>query len=172
MLKPVSQEKLAAEVAYALSDHAGQACEPHIKVQTFGGFDVFVDGQKMIFKRSKAKELLAYLINRRGYSVKRATVFAALWEDVPYDRPMQKQMDVIIQSLKQTLQEYGIEHILKGQGGEMWIDTNELDCDYYRFIHGDPQVVNAYRGEYMSDYSWASFTEASLDQKQETRTNK
>ncbi len=79
---------------------------------------------------------------------------------------------MIIQSLKQTLQEHGIEHILKGQGGEMWIDTNELDCDFYRFIHGDPQAVSAYRGEYMSDYAWASFTEASLDQKQETRVNK
>ena len=172
LLKPVLQEKLAGEVAYALSEHAGPVCESRIKVQTFGGFDVFVDGKKMIFKRSKAKELLAYLINRRGYSVRRATVFAALWEDVPYDRPMQKQMDVIIQSLKQTLQEYGIEHILKGQGGEMWIDANELDCDFYRFIHGEPQAVNEYCGEYMSDYAWASLTEASLDQKQETRVNK
>ena len=35
-------------------------------------------------------------------------------------------------------------------------------CDAYLFYSGDSDVINAYRGEYMSSYSWASMTEAIL----------
>ena len=172
LLKPVEKERLAAEVEYALSGRSAQTKQaaPHIAVQTFGGFDVYVDGEKVIFKRSKSKELLAYLIDRQGYSVKRAAAFAALWENALYDRPMQKQMDVIVRSLRATLNDYGIASILKMQGGDMWIMTEALDCDFYRFLRGDPCAVNAYRGEYMSDYSWASFTEGRLEERRNRET--
>ena len=165
LLKPIDRERLAGEVAYALSHHPAQKSHAHIAVQTFGGFDLYVNGQKAAFKRSKSKELLAYLVDRQGASVKRAAAFAILWENAPYDRSMQKQMDVIIRSLRATLSEYGIADILQMRGGEMWIAPEKLDCDLYRFLQGDPQAVNAYRGEYMSLYSWASFTEARLEQR-------
>ena len=32
----------------------------------------------------------------------------------------------------------------------------------YLFYSGDSDTINAYRGEYMSSYSWASMTEAIL----------
>ena len=167
LLKPVEKERLAAEVAYALSQSPRHAEKPtsHITVQTFGGFDVYVKGERVAFKRSKSKELLAYLIDRQGCSVKRASAFGVLWEDTMYDRAMQKQMDVVVRSLRSTLNEYGIGQILKMQGGDMWIVPEELDCDLYRFLKGDPRAVNAYRGEYMNEYSWANFTEGRLDQK-------
>ena len=102
--------------------------------------------------------------------MKRAAAFAALWENALYDRPMQKQMDVIVRSLRATLNDYGIASILKMQGGDMWIMTEALDCDFYRFLRGDPCAVNAYRGEYMSDYSWASFTEGRLEERRNRET--
>ena len=167
LLKPIEKERLAAEVAYALSHgvHQTEKNAAHITVQTFGGFDIYVAGEKVAFKRSKSKELLAYLIDRQGCSVKRANAFGALWEDTLYDRAMQKQMDVVVRSLRATLTEYSIAHILKMQGGDMWIVPEEIDCDLYRFLRGDVQAVNAYRGEYMNEYSWANFTEGRLDQK-------
>ena len=39
-----------------------------------------------------------------------------------------------------------------------------IDCDLYRFLEGDEEAVNAYFGEYMSQYTWASNTEAQLAQ--------
>ncbi|MBQ9325449.1 MAG: response regulator [Clostridia bacterium] len=170
LLKPVEKERLAAEVSYALSGRIRKREPAHIEVHTFGGFEVYVDGRKIVFKRSKSKELLAYLIDWEGQSVKRASAFTALWEDAPYDRPMQKQMDVVIRSLKGTLEEYGIAQILQIKGGDMWIVPDEVDCDLYRFIRGDAQAINAYHGEYMSDYSWASLTEAHLDHRQKNRS--
>ena len=162
LLKPISRERLAAEVAYALAD-AKSIPNLRVTVQTFGNFDIFVNGKAISFNRSKSKELLAYLVDRHGSSVSRAEAFSVLWEDSIYDRSMQKQMDVIVRSLRATLQEAGVEEILEVQSGSMRIVPEKIDCDLYRFFKGDPDVVNSYRGEYMSSYSWASMTEAYID---------
>ena len=163
LLKPVSRERLSAEIEFALlnrENSASIASPTHIFIKTFGNFDVFVDGQTISFSRSKAKELLAYLVDRQGGTVSRSEAFALLWEEGMYDRSMQKQLDVIIRSMRATLQQYNISEILEIQSGSMRICPERVDCDMYRFLNGDAKAVNAYRGEYMSTYSWASLTEA------------
>ena len=98
-------------------------------------------GDKPIsFRLAKSKEILAYLVDKQGNGVTRPDLFAAIWEEQFYDRRMQKQLDVYIRSLRDTLREYGAE----------------------QFFSGDADTINAYRGEYMSSYSWASMTEGIL----------
>lgn len=163
ILKPVSREKLYQEISYAYAPHQHSRIPGHVYVKTFGEFDVLVDGKLVVFSRSRAKELLAYLIDRQGGSITRLKAFAVLWEDSTYDRRMQKQLDVVIRSLKSTLEEYGIEDIFEMNKGAMRIKPEKIDCDLYRFINGDIEAINSYRGEYMSAYSWASLTEAYMD---------
>ena len=76
---------------------------------------------------------------------------------------MQKQLDVIIRSLRTTLEETGAEEIFELSKGQMRIKPEKIECDLYRFLQGDMKAINSYRGEYMSAYSWACFTEAYLD---------
>ena len=164
LLKPVNKDKLAAEIAYALS---GKRKEPegHIIARTFGNFDLFVDGELVTFRQAKCKELLAYLIDRQGGSVTRAEAFSILWGDRLYDRSMQKQFDVIIRSMRNTLEEHGIGDILEMKKGALRIRPELISCDAWRFFSGDADAVNAYRGEYMSAYSWASETEGFMSRK-------
>ena len=136
----------------------------HITMQTFGHFEILVDGTALAFRRSKSKELLAYLVDRRGAGVTRQDAFAALWEDRPYDVSMQKQMDVVIRSLRDTLQKYGIGDVFELKSRNLRVRMEMIDCDLYRFLEGDEEAVNAYFGEYMSQYTWASNTEAQLAQ--------
>jgi len=161
LLKPVCLEELENEVAYALSrkpeHHPGR-----IVVQTFGNFEIFVNGETLVFHRQKAKELLAYLIDRNGKGVNRPGIFAALWEDGLYDYSKQKYLDVIIRSLRETLKGAGIEDLLEIKSGYLRVRTELVDCDLYRFLKNDPEAVNAYRGEYMEEYPWAIFNAASL----------
>ena len=164
LLKPVSKEKLAAEVVYALSGKRNMP-EGHVQAKTFGNFDLFVDGKLVTFRQSKCKELLAYLIDRQGSSVTRAEAFAILYEDRMYDRPMQKQFDVIIRSLRDTLEEYQISEILEMKRGTLRIVPELISCDAWRFFSGDTDAINAYRGEYMNAYSWAEETESFLSRK-------
>jgi len=166
LLKPVSPERLAAGIEYAVygrKKQLAQAPAEPIFVRTFGEFDLYVNGERVSFSRGKAKEVLAYLVDRQGSSVRRATIFAALWEDAEYTRPMQKQLDVMIRSLRMTLETCGAGRMLEVKNGSIRVIPERFACDMYRFIAGDPQTVNAYRGEYMSSYSWASPTEAYLD---------
>ena len=162
LMKPINREKLASEVEYALSGrNRGKAS--NVFAKTFGNFDLLVDGRPLVFKRSKSKELLAYLVDRHGGNVSRPEAFAVLWEDTFYDRAMQKQMDVVIRSLRSTLEEAGVGEIFEIQSGWMRILPERMDSDLFRFLDGNREAIQEYRGEYMSAYSWASQTEAYLD---------
>ena len=162
LMKPINREKLASEVEYALSGrNRGKAS--NVFAKTFGNFDLLVDGRPLVFKRSKSKELLAYLVDRHGGNVSRPEAFAVLWEDTFYDRAMQKQMDVVIRSLRSTLEEAGVGEIFEIQSGWMRILPERMDSDLFRFLDGNQEAIQEYRGEYMSAYSWASQTEAYLD---------
>ncbi len=154
LLKPVKKEKLEAEIAHALGI-SRQKSRSRIKAHTFGNFDLFVDGKPVAFRQAKCKELMAYLIDRQGATVTRREAFAILWENRPYDRPMQKQFDVIIRSLRSTLTEYGVEEIFEMQSGAMRVNPELISCDVWRLLAGDPEAERAFHGEYMSNYSWA-----------------
>ena len=165
LLKPVSDKKLKEEVDYACGKDPTSIpvhMHPHIHIKTFGMFDVYVDDRPVRFKLAKAKEILAYLVDKQGAGVTRSDVFATVWEDQPYDRRMQKQLDVYIRSLRDTLREYGISEIMEMKKGILRIIPGTFVCDAYLFFSGDSLVINSYRGEYMSSYSWASITESIL----------
>ena len=161
LLKPVKKEKLAAEIAYALTG-SRQKQHSHIEARTFGNFDLFVDGKPVPFRQIKCKELLAYLIDRQGASVTRKEAFSVLWEDRLYDRPMQKQLDVIIRSLRTTLTDCGVGEIFELQNAAMRINPELISCDAWRYLAGDREAARAFRGEYMSNYSWANLTESMI----------
>ena len=102
-------------------------------------------------------------MDKQGAGAIRAELFAAVWEDRPYDRKMQKQIDVYIRSLRETLREYGIPEIVEMEKGILRMRPETFLCDVYLFYSGDCDAVNAYRGKYMSAYSWASISEGALD---------
>ena len=161
LLKPITAERLKEDIEYALSGKRN-VLTGHVTVQTFGNFDVFVDGQPVSFKMAKCKEMLAYLVDKQGTGVSRAEVFSILWEDRLYDRKMQKQLDVYIRSLRETLKEYGMEEIFELKKGSLRVRPENFKCDAYLFFSGDSDAVNSYRGEYMNAYSWASMTESMM----------
>ena len=168
LLKPFDPMLLQRELEYALLSK--QACRSsRICVRTFGHFEILLDGRALDFRRSKSKELLAYLVDRRGAGVTRHDAFATLWEDRQYDISMQKQLDVVIRSLRDTLQAYGIGSLFELRSRNLRVLPDMMDCDLYRFLDGDEKTVNAYCGEYMSQYTWARDTEAHLTRIQNSR---
>ena len=162
LMKPVMEDKLSQEIACVLAYRQPKQ-DAHILVRTFSGFDVFVDGEMVAFSQAKCKELLAFLVDRQGNSVTRAEAFAILWEDRTYDRPMQKQMDNIIRSMRKTLTDYHIEEMFEMRRGTMRVCPEAFVCDAYQFFQGDTGSISAYRGEYMGAYTWASITESYMD---------
>ncbi len=162
VLKPVTPEAIRTELEN-LRNPIEWSPEKRIKILTFGNFDVFVDGQPLKFERKQAKEILAYLVDKRGTSATYSELAAMLWEDEDYDRTKQKNLQVYIASLVKTL--HGVEVkdlILKNRQGIL-VNTRIVDCDYYRFLEGDARAINSFTGQYMSSYSWAEFTVGYLE---------
>ena len=162
VMKPVTPEAIKTELENLRHPIAWND-EKHIKILTFGNFDVFVDGTPLKFERKQAKEILAYLVDKRGTSASYPELAAMLWEDEEYDRTKQKNLQVYVASLVKTLHSVGVKDlILKNRQGIL-VNTALVDCDYYRFLDGDARAINSFTGQYMSAYSWAEFTVGYLE---------
>lgn len=157
LLKPVSEEALRRELDFICRKPVRNS---RIRVQTFGGFEVYVDGQPVKFARTKAKELLAYLIDRRGASVTTREACAVLFEDDSGSRT--GYFRNILRELKTALQNAGVPEILERSFNSLAVAAEKIDCDYYRFLDGDPAAVNQYQNDYMPSYSWAEPRNATL----------
>ena len=136
-----------------------------VRIQCFGNFEVFVKGEPLRFLRSKCKELLAFLVDRRGGCCGAAEIADALWEDGIYDRSRQKQFSVIRADLIKSLKLAEAEYILAVNRDSLAVKPEEFDCDYYMMLAGDSVAINSFAGEYMSAYPWAEFTTAAITDK-------
>lgn len=163
LLKPTSVEKVREELAYLRNARSLPVQALH--VHTFGNFEVFCNGIPVDFGRSKTKELFAYLVDRKGAGSTTSELCAVLWEDREYNISMQKQFQTIVSDLIKTLRRAGCEDIVVRKRNFLSVDTTRFSCDYYGFLSGDVTAINAYVGEYMSNYSWAEFTTGFLYQK-------
>ena len=135
-----------------------------IKIQCFGNFEIFVGGRALAFKRSKSKELLAYLVDRNGATCTNGEMLAVLWEDKPDTASLHSHLRNLIFDLSHTLEDAGVTGLLIRGRSTLALDTSKVDCDYYNFLRGSRSATNSYRGEYMTQYSWAEVTRSALRQ--------
>ena len=156
LLKPVTPEMLRREIERFLP----RAGKKKLRVECFGAFTVTdADGQPLPFKRSKSRELLALLIDRRG-GMSSKEICAYLFEDDGCgDEKNLAYLWNLMSDLKKALQAAGAEDALLHPGNLYGIDRAAVDCDFYRYLDGDKTL---FKGEYMSRYSWAEETLALL----------
>ncbi len=165
LLKPVTAKQIKRVLDEMVEDWKDTSANlpRDIRVQTFGDFEVFVDGKNLKFEREKAKELLAYLVDRHGASVTTERIAAILWENENYDRKLKNRTTATISSLKSSLKKEGIEDILVKSWNHLAVDTSKFKCDAYDYEKMDAVAINSFRGEYMYAYSWAEFTSGRYD---------
>ena len=175
LLKPVDEDALARELAEArawagLSAAAPQTApgaspEPGkpLAVTMFGGFEAFVGGERLIFTRARAKELLALLVDRRGQGMPMREAIACLWPDEPFSNSKRSYYQNLVSSLRVVLRAAGAEEVLVKSWNSLAVDPELIDCDLYRFLDGDPAAIASYRHDYLPQYEWAEYTVAKLD---------
>ena len=131
------------------------SADSHIFIQTFSGFDLFVDNQVVYFSSKKSKELLALLVSKRGGSVPLSEIAYILYSNTP-ERTAKNNIRVIGYRLRQILREYGCEGLLVHRPGVYSVNTELFICDYYEFMKENRTYITAYTGKYMPEYLWAS----------------
>lgn len=154
LLKPALEEDIRRELTFLYKDEVGR----RVRVQTFGGFDIFVDGKPLVFKRAKAKELFALLIDRRGNVLTAREAICLLYDDDENDRVKLNYFRTLVYDIRRTLSEAGVPEILVRSRNALAVRTDLIDCDSYRFLLGDPVAINSYRHDYMIHYSWAEYS--------------
>ena len=156
LMKPITKEAVQKEI-----DHIKgvKATEKLLTIQCFGNFEVFYNGEILPFKRKKAKEFLAVLIDRNGAGMTAKQICAILFPDDTDDNKNAAYLRQLVLDLKNALKVVHAEEVLQHETPYYRIDTNLVRCDYLSFLEtGKPQ----FHGEYMTQYSWAEATCAML----------
>jgi two-component SAPR family response regulator len=156
LMKPITAEAIQKEIDHIKGVRAG---EKLLTIRCFGNFEVFHNGEILPFKRKKAKELLAVLIDRNGAGMTAKQICAILFPADTDDTKNAAYLRQLVLDLKNTLKTIRAEDVLRHDTPYYWIDTNLVRCDYLSFLEtGKP----AFYGEYMTQYSWAEETCAML----------
>ena len=163
MLKPVTKGKIQGELAelrYAekYNDHK------RAFVQTFGNFELFVDGKPVEFKYSRTKEIVAILINNRGAQTTNGEIIASLWEDDGDPAKKQSYLSNLRQDLQNTFTKLKLDGIILKQRGSMAIAKDRIECDLFDWLEKKKASKYKYMGDYMNQYSWCEFFHAELDE--------
>ena len=156
LMKPITPEAVQKEI-----DHIKgvKATEKLLTIQCFGNFEVFYNGEILPFRRKKAKELLAVLIDRNGAGMTAKQLCTVLFPEDAEDTKNAAYLRQLVLDLKNTLKAIRAESVLQHDTPYYHVDTNLVRCDYLSFLKtGKPE----FHGEYMTQYSWAEGTCAML----------
>ena len=156
LMKPISAQDVQGEID---NIKGARQKEKLLKVNCFGNFEVFAKDGPLQFKRSKTKELFAFLVDRNGAGMTAKQICAVLF---PEDRDENKNVVYLRQlvlDLKNTLKTAGAENVFSHETPYYRINTHLLQCDYFSYLETSKPE---FHGEYMTQYSWAEETCAML----------
>jgi len=161
LLKPITKDAVAGalERLRVPVERKGGA---RVRVVTFGNFEAFADGRPMAFSRTKTKELLAYLVSKRGAFCRNDEIIAALWEDREDTQSLKSHFRHLVSDLTHTLLRAGAGEMIIKRRGSLAVAPAAFSCDLFDYCDGDPDAVDAYGGEFMAQYGWAEFFNAYL----------
>lgn len=127
-----------------------------MRIQTFGNFEVYVDGVPVKFKYNKTKELLAYLVDRRGTLCTFGEIKTVLFED---DKNHDNYVKSLRKDLLDTLKALRLAHVVRHTHGRLGLVPEHVDCDYFEW-YSNPSASQDFMGQYMAQYSWGEYTNA------------
>lgn len=157
VMKPVTAEKIREEIDNLR--YPVECSETSLmQIRAFGNFEVFAGGKPIQFKYTKAKELLAYLVDRRGALCSNEEIICTLWENTENPKEKMSYFKSVRRDLLKSLKAHGYDEIIIQQRGLIGIDAKKVKCDYFDWANGSADGINAYHGEYMRQYSWAEIT--------------
>ena len=158
LLKPATKDQVRHaldNLRYPLSVPGG----PDVCVQCFGDFEIFVNQKPVHFKYAKSREVIAFLVDRKGAMCSNSEVIINLWDD---DDDHSAYYRSLMKDIQDTFKELGVDDIFNRERAGAAIIKDKIRCDYYDYLNGTPDGINAYKGEYMLQYSWAETTGAAL----------
>lgn len=105
IMKPANVEQIRhalENLRYSVPEGLGEEEKKRIQITCFGNFDILIDGKPVKFKFDKTKELLAYLVHRKGARCTSKEIIVNLWEEEGHDsyyRMLKKDLQDVLNNL-------------------------------------------------------------------------
>ena len=110
LMKPISAEDVQKEI----NNIKGiKQKEKLLEVKCFGNFEVYAKGERVVFKRSRTKELFAFLIDRNGAGMTAKQICAVIFPDDSDDNKNTAYLRQLVLDLKKTLKTVGAEDVFR-----------------------------------------------------------
>ena len=163
IMKPYSQETL--ELAMERIRLIARRQVKKLYVQTFGRFLALQEG-KPIPLTGKAKEILALIITKRGKEVSNETIYSTIWEGREYNNANMGVYYNALRRLKTVLKKANCSELLVSTRRGQRVNTELFDCDYYAWQDKRMDSENSFRGDFLSEYTWAEEILATIMRKE------
>lgn len=131
ILKPLTLERLNKTLQRLLKKQRPIKCQEKPRIQCFGDFEVFIGQEALSWKNSKAKEILAFLVQKKGVPVNWEKIANAVWPEYNTEKA-QTNFHATTYLLRKRLSEAGISQILESGRGNYRIIPDLIECDLYR----------------------------------------
>lgn len=158
LMKPITVEKIKHSLSLLRNNSAPYATGGRLFIRCFGEFEVFHHGEPVASFTKRAKELLAFLVDRAGAVCDSSEIKSIIFFD-----NADSYLRVAKKDLERTLKEIGADDILIKGWGKIGIKKEKVKCDYYEYLDGQPGALNLYKGAYMQQYEWAKTTLSHLN---------
>ena len=147
IFKPFDQEDIADVMERAKLFRQRQ--RKRVRFQTFGPFEMLVEGKPVHFRSGKAKELLALCVYREGRPVSIHEMVEFLWGENSTISTENTGYRRTIKELADTLRTCRAEELLLRERGSLRIRVELADSDYQDFMNGSTEACCAFQGEFM-----------------------
>lgn len=147
LLKPIKASEVQREIDH-VKGVSGERRAPLLKVWCRGGFEAAgASGERLSFKRRRAKELLAVLVDRRGFGMTSKEICAVMFDDDgELDKRNMDHLRKLFEDLKSALKDAGAEEVLCRSDGTSYVNAELISFE----DEGD-----GYGDDYMNCYLWA-----------------
>lgn len=132
--------------------------KPILHINCFGKFEISYQNEKITFRTKKAKELVAYLVDRYGTGVTKEMIIDALWADEDLDAST--LFYTSLSYARAAFKKAGLTDVIGRKNKAYFINVKEIESDYHRCSEIGTDLLNGkislpefehFGEEYMSD---------------------
>jgi len=131
LVKPLTEGRLEKTVSRLIRSRRAFRSPAKPYIRCAGDFEVYVHGEALTWKNTKAKEILAFLVSKQGVPVSWEKIANAIWPDYDSEKA-QTNFHATTYLLRKRLAEAGISGILENARGNYRVVSEQVDCDFWQ----------------------------------------
>lgn len=135
-----------------------------IYFRTMPNLGIFINDERVLIRGRRIREVLAYLVSVEGRDVSNRELLNNLWPNEDINESSLVLVRMTMKHLREKLKELGIDDILIMEYGVYCLDTRKFSSDLQELRQGNQDIIQAYDGRFLEEYSWAEEANACIAQ--------